>query len=175
MELAAIDSPPVITSISYPDSLTAADPAGGETITVTGSNFQTGATVTVGGTSASSVTVVSTSSITFVAPAKTAGDYDLVVTNANGLFPTLSSGFSYNGTPSFTTAAGNIGTLESGVAMSTITIVATEPDGGTLAFSVTVDSITFWCFFTFCKWTTYWYACICICKYNFYLYYHCNR
>tara|TARA_B100000085_G_C18556837_1_gene518073 strand:- start:52 stop:3279 length:3228 start_codon:yes stop_codon:yes gene_type:complete len=138
---AAIDSPPVITSISYPGSQTAADPAGGETITVAGSNFQTGATVTVGGTSASSVTVVSTSSITFVAPAKTAGDYDLVVTNANGLAATLSSGFSYNGTPSFTTAAGNIGTLESGVAMSTITIVAAEPDGGTLAFSVTAGTL----------------------------------
>ena len=118
-----------------------ASPAGGETITVTGSNFQTGATVTVGGTSASSVTVVSTSSITFTTPAKTAGDYDLVVTNANGLSATLSSGISYNGTPSFTTAAGNIGTLESGVAMSTITIVAAEPDGGTLAFSVTSGAL----------------------------------
>ena len=138
---AAIDSPPVITSISYPGSQTAADPAGGETITVAGSNFQTGAVVTVGGTSASSVTVVSTSSITFVAPAKTAGDYDVVVTNANGLAATSVAGISYNGTPSFSTAAGNIGTLESGVAMSTITIVASEPDGGAIAYSVTGGSL----------------------------------
>ena len=113
------------------------DPAGGETITVSGSNFQNGATVTIGGTAASGVSVPSSSSITFTAPAKTAGDYDLVITNSNGLSATSTAGFSYNGTPSFTTAAGNIGRIESGVAMSTITIVVAEPDGGTLAYSVT--------------------------------------
>ena len=84
----AIDSPPIITTLAYSGSGTATDPAGGETITLNGSNFQTGATVTVGGTSATSVTVVSTTSITFVTPAKTAGDYDVVVTNANGLAAT---------------------------------------------------------------------------------------
>src|SRR6056300_1209788 len=57
-----IDTPPFITSLSYSGSLTAADPAGGETITLTGSNFQSGATVTVGGTSATSVSVVSPTS-----------------------------------------------------------------------------------------------------------------
>ena len=52
-----IDSPPVITTVNYPGGVTATDPAGGETITVSGSNFQNGATVTIGGTSASSVPV----------------------------------------------------------------------------------------------------------------------
>ena len=41
----------------------------------------------------------------------------------------------------FTTAAGNIGTLSPDVAMPTITIVVTEPDGGTLAFSVTTGAL----------------------------------
>ena len=97
----------------------ATDPAGAETITLNGSNFQTGATVTVGGTSATSVTVVSTTSITFVTPAKTAGDYDVVVTNANGLAATKTNGISYNGIPAFTTAAGNVGSILEDSVMST--------------------------------------------------------
>ena len=134
---ASIDSPPLISSLAYTGSATAADPAGGETITVTGSNFQSGATVKVGETSATSVTVVSTTSITFTTPAKTAGDYDVVVTNANGLDATLSNGISYNGVPAFTTAAGNLGELVNNEAMSTITIVVAEPDGGGVTQSIT--------------------------------------
>ena len=138
---AAIDSPPIVTTLAYSGSVTATDPAGGETITISGSNFQSGVVITIGGTSATSVTLVSSSSITFVTPAKTAGDYDVVVTNANGLAATLSNGISYNGTPSFTTAAGNVGSLFNTEAMSTITIVAAEPDGGTLAYSVTSGAL----------------------------------
>jgi hypothetical protein len=138
---AAIDSPPIISSLSYSGSLTAADPVGGETITLSGSNFKSGATVTVGGTTAPSVSIVSSSSITFTTPAKTAGDYDVVVTNANGLAATLQNGISFNGTPAFTTAAGNVGSVIEDAAMSTITIVAAEPDGGTLAFSVTSGAL----------------------------------
>ena len=137
----AIDSPPIITTLAYSGSNTATDPAGGETITLNGSNFQSGATVTIGGTSATSVTVVSTTSITFVTPAKTAGDYDVVVANSNGLSATKTNGISYNGTPAFTTAAGNLGSILEDEAMSTITIVAAEPDGGTLAFSVTSGAL----------------------------------
>ena len=137
----AIDSPPIITTLAYSGSATATDPAGGETITLNGSNFQSGATVTIGGTSATSVTVVSTTSITFVTPAKTAGDYDVVVTNANGLSATKTNGISYNGTPAFSTAAGNLGSIMEDEAMATITIVAAEPDGGTLAFSVTSGAL----------------------------------
>ena len=137
----AIDSPPIITSLAYAGSLTGADPAGSETITVTGTNFKAGATVTVGGTTAPSVSVVSSTSITFTTPAKTAGDYDVAVTNANGLAATLTNGISYNGIPAFSTAAGNVGSINEDVAMSTITIVAAEPDGGTIAYSVTSGSL----------------------------------
>jgi len=137
----AIDSPPIITSLAYSGSLTAADPVGGETITLTGTNFKSGATVTVGGTSASSVSVVNSTTITFTTPVKTAGDYDVIVINANGLQATLTNGISYNGVPSFTTAAGNVGSITEDVAMSTITIVAAEPDGGTLAYSITSGAL----------------------------------
>jgi len=138
---AAVDSPPIITSVAYPGSVTAADPAGGETITVNGSNFKSGFTVTVGGTTAPTTTFVSSTQITFTTPAKTAGDYDIVVTNTNGLAATSTNGISFNGLPAFTTAAGNVGSVTGGDVMSTITIVAAEPDGGTLAYSVTSGAL----------------------------------
>lgn len=134
----AIDTPPTITTLTYSGSLTAADPAGGTSITLAGTNFQAGATVTVGGTTASSITVVSSTSITFTTPVKTAGDYDVVVENQNGLRATLTNGITINGTPSFTTGA----TLTPIASQSTIsiTILATEPDGGTIAYSETTGT-----------------------------------
>ena len=137
----AIDSPPAIATLAYSGSNTATDPAGGETVTITGSNFQTGGTVTIGGTAATSVSIVSSSTVTFVAPAKTAGDYNVVFTNSNGLSANFINGISYNGTPAFSTAAGNVGTIIEDDVMPTITIVAAEPDGGTLAFSVTSGAL----------------------------------
>ena len=62
-------------------------------------------------------------------------------TNSNGLAATLTAGISYNGVPAFTTAAGSLGTIEDGVAMTAITIVAAEPDGGTLAYSITQNAL----------------------------------
>lgn len=134
----AIDTPPTITTLSYSGSITAADPAGGTSITLTGTNFQAGATVTIGGTTASSISVVSSTSITFTTPVKTAGDYDVVVQNQNGLRATLTNGITVNGTPTFTTGA----TLTPVASTSTIsiTILATEPDGGTIAYSETTGT-----------------------------------
>ena len=128
---------PVISSLSYPGSATAADPAGGETITITGTGFKTGATVTVGGTAAPSVSYVSATSLTITTPAKAAGDYDVVVTNTDGGTATSVNGISFNGIPSWTTAAGTLGTFASDTTISTITLQATEPDGGTITFSIT--------------------------------------
>ena len=138
---AAIDSPPIISSLAYSGSNTATDPAGGETITLTGSNFKTGFTVTVGGSSAASTTFVNSTTVRFTTPAKTAGDYDVTFTNANGLAATLTNGISVNGVPAFSTAAGNVGSVIEDEAISTITIVAAEPDGGTLAYSITSGAL----------------------------------
>ena len=138
---AAIDSPPIISTLAYSGSNNATDTAGGETITLTGSNFKSGFTVTIGGTSAASTTFVNSTTVRFTTPAKTAGDYDVVFTNSNGLAATLTNGISVNGTPSFSTAAGNLGSLSEDIAMSTITIVASEPDSGTLAFSITSGAL----------------------------------
>jgi len=136
-----IDSPPIISSVSYPSPVTAADPAGGETITLTGTNFTSGSSVTVGGTAASSVTLVNSTTITFTSPAKSAGDYDVRLTGGSGLAATLTNGISYNGTPSFTTASGNVGSVEDDIAMSTINIVATETDGGAITYAITTGAL----------------------------------
>lgn len=137
MTWSSIITNPTISSIAYPGSATAADPAGGETITVTGTGFNAGATVTVGGTTAPAVSYVSGTQITFTTPAKAAGDYDIVVTNTDTGSATFINGISYNGIPTWTTAAGSLGTFASNTTISTITLQATEPDAGTITFSIT--------------------------------------
>jgi hypothetical protein len=82
---------PTLSSVST----TSGTSAGGTSITITGSNFLAGATVTVGGAACTSVTVVSATSITCTTPAGTAGAQDVVVTNTDTQSATLSSGFTY--------------------------------------------------------------------------------
>lgn len=73
--------------------------AGGTPITITGTGFQNNDpgtnTVTIGGTAATGVSVVSDTSITCTTPAGTEGDVDVVVSNDNGT-GTLVDGFTYN-------------------------------------------------------------------------------
>jgi hypothetical protein len=66
---------PKITSLSYPGSATAADPAGGQTITINGSGFLSGISAYVANTVLGATNLVSSTQVTFTAPAKTAGSY----------------------------------------------------------------------------------------------------
>jgi hypothetical protein len=70
---------------------------GGTGVTITGTNFAAGASVTLGGTAATNVVVVSSTSITATTPAHAAGAVTVVVT-VNGQSGSLSNGFTYNGT-----------------------------------------------------------------------------
>lgn len=74
---------------------------------IEGTGFGNGATVTFGGTAATSVVVVNQNKITCLTPAHTHGLVDVVVTNADGTTATLTNGFTYvepvfdySGTPS---------------------------------------------------------------------------
>jgi IPT/TIG domain/S-layer homology domain len=68
--------------------------SGGTAITITGTNFLTGAVVTIGGAPATNVAVASYSSITAQTPALTAGTAnDIVVTNIDETIGTLVKGF----------------------------------------------------------------------------------
>jgi plastocyanin len=70
--------------------------AGGTQITLTGVSFQNGATVTVGGTSATNVNVVSSTTITATTPPHAAGPVDVVVT-VGSTSATKSAAFTYVG------------------------------------------------------------------------------
>jgi hypothetical protein len=68
---------------------------GGTAITITGTGFVSGATVTVGGVAATNVVVVSATSITATTPAGTVGAADLVVTNPDTTTITDAGAFTY--------------------------------------------------------------------------------
>jgi hypothetical protein len=80
---------PTVSSISPSSGST----AGGTSVTISGSNFQTTASVTIGGTSATNVSVVNSSTISALTPARSAGSVDVPVTNPDGQRGTLTNGF----------------------------------------------------------------------------------
>lgn len=103
-----------ITSVSP----TGASTTGGGTITITGVGFGTGTpAVSIGGTPATGVALVSDTTITATIPAGSAGLADVVVTPAGGSPLTLSSGFEYSApvlTPVFDTIAPGVGPTTGG-------------------------------------------------------------
>jgi hypothetical protein len=83
---------PVLTTVSPASGLA----TGGTSVTITGSNFTNGnvSAVTFGGTAAASFSITNDSQLVVVTPAKTAGNYALVVTNTAGA-TTWSSQFDF--------------------------------------------------------------------------------
>jgi IPT/TIG domain-containing protein len=76
-------------------SPTAGPISGGTAVTLTGSGFREGATVTFGGTPAADVRVISSWWLNVVAPAHAAGGVDVVVANPDGRSIRLTSRYSY--------------------------------------------------------------------------------
>jgi hypothetical protein len=74
--------------------------AGGMSVTITGSNFVSGATVTIGGLAATSVVIVNSNTVTASTPANTAGAKIVQVTNTSGKFGALTNAFTYVVPPS---------------------------------------------------------------------------
>jgi len=90
------DNPPAAPAPTAASVLPASgSTAGGTGVVLTGTNFVTGATVTVGGTAATGVAVASPTTITFTTPAHAAGAADVVVTNPDAQSATLAGGFTY--------------------------------------------------------------------------------
>lgn len=117
-------------------SATALVPAGGETVTITGSGFSTDISVLVASTSVV-VTVVNSTTLTFTSPANVAGTYTLSVTNTDGTSATKSAALLYFAPPSWTTPSGSLPGASVGIAYST-TLVATS---GTITYSLTSGSL----------------------------------
>ncbi len=64
-------------------------------MTITGTGFLAGATVSLGGTAATGVTVVNSTSITATTAAHAAGAVNVVVTNSDAQSGTLTNGYTY--------------------------------------------------------------------------------
>ncbi len=136
---------PTVTSISPASGTT----KGGIGVTITGTGFLAGATVSLGGTAATGVTVVSGNTITATTAAASAGAVNVVVTNTDSQSGTLTQGFTYitpNPKPSVTAISPNSGSINGGTAVSItgtgFLAGATVRLGGTAATGVTVVSST---------------------------------
>jgi hypothetical protein len=119
---------------------------GGTGVTITGSNYVTGATVTFGGSAATNVVVVNSTQITATTPVHAAGAVTVVVTNPDTQSGSLNNGFTYNGAPTVVSVSPNNGTTAGGTA---VTIAGTGfvsgaavSFGGTAASNVVVVSAT---------------------------------
>lgn len=106
---------PTVTSVSP-----ARGPVGGGTvITLTGTDFQPGASVRLGGVPAFAVTVTSATTATAVTNSSASGAVDVVLTNPDTQAGTLTAGFTYDAAPTLTavsplsgaTAGGTVVTL----------------------------------------------------------------
>ena len=140
----SIDSPPIVSSIS-PSTETDAN----ANIVITGSNFQSGATVKFVGNdgteySSPSVTFDSVSQITATTPATALSvanePYDVVVTNTSGLSGTLADALDAGGVPAFNTSAGTV-TIYDSQRGTAFDAGATDPDGDTITYSVSSGSL----------------------------------
>ncbi len=87
----AVNPAPTVGSINPTSGTT----GGGTPVTITGTGFLAGATVTLGGTPATGVTVVNSTSITATTPAHAAGAASVVVTNTDTQSGTLTNGYTY--------------------------------------------------------------------------------
>lgn len=154
-------------------NITGCSPSSGPTsvataVVITGQGFASGAAVTFGGVSATSIVVVSDTEITCTTPATAAAGYvDIVITNTDSSTGTLSGGYRFvAGTPPLVVViTPKVGTFTGGVRLApaisikqslgqrtTLTMVTTqEPKadapvtvtvGGVLLFDGTVTKVT---------------------------------
>src|SRR5258708_39277533 len=82
---------PTVTSVNPPGGPL----AGGTAVTIGGTGFVSGATVTFGAAAATNVTFVNATTITATTPANPAGPTNVLVTNPDGQSGTLPNGYLY--------------------------------------------------------------------------------
>jgi hypothetical protein len=116
--------PPTVTSVS-PNSGTT---AGGTSVTITGTNFAAGATVTFGSNAATNVIVVSGTQITATTPAGSTGAVAVTVT-VNGQSGSLASGFTYNTAVAISFGQVAAATPQSPTAIVTVTFPGAQTAG----------------------------------------------
>jgi hypothetical protein len=103
-------SGPTVTSVS-PNM---GDAKGGTAVTITGTNFAPGATVTFGVATASKIVVVNSTTITAVTPPHIAGSANVIVTNSAGDRGSLAGAFVYTSIPPSTLPVLNVAVPDTG-------------------------------------------------------------
>src|SRR5207249_306777 len=134
--------PPTLSTIAPTSGTT----NGGAGVTLTGTNFASGATITFGGVAATGVTFVNSASLTANTPAHAAGAVDVIVTNPDTQSATLTNGYTYDAQPTVT----NINSASGPTAGNTsVTITgtnfingATVTIGGVAATNISVANAT---------------------------------
>ena len=117
--------PPTISgySVAGKDDL-ALDPAGGQTVQINGTGFLPGATITFDGNAIAVVTYVNPNRLTFTSPAKTAGTYTIYAVNSDGGTAIYVPGIIYSTLPTWTTAAGSLGSYYETTSISNTVVAA---------------------------------------------------
>ena len=139
-----LNTAPIITSLSP----TSGPAAGGTTVTISGTGFAVGATVTFGGTAATNVNVLGSTTLTAVAPAHASGSVNVVVTNPGGQSATSTNGYSYAAAPAPTvtgvnpTSGPTAGGTSVTISGTGFAAGATVTFGGTAATGVVVTNST---------------------------------
>ena len=144
----AIDAPPTVSSVSSTNITETDISSGTYDLTISGTNFNTGATVKFIGNNAieynsPSVTVNSDTSITARVPTSVTNanePFDVKVTNISSLANTLEDAFNVDASPVWTTASGSLGEVASNE-NANFTLVATDPEGNTVTYSETGGTV----------------------------------
>jgi hypothetical protein len=106
-------APPTVGGIS--PATVSSHLGGSQSVTVSGTGFRSGATVSIGGSPCTSVSILSAASLTCTVPALAIGSYAVAVANSDSQSASLNGGFSYfisfSGLSSITSIAGNRMTL----------------------------------------------------------------
>jgi hypothetical protein len=118
--------------------------SGGLPVTITGTNFAAGATVSFGVSTASKVVVVNSTTITAVTPPHVAGSANVVVTNSAGDQGSLPNGFVYTSTPPSTAPQLNVIVPNTGSTAGgdTVTISGSNLTGSTVTIGGVPATIT---------------------------------
>lgn len=113
---------------------------GGTPITLTGSGFVVGATVTIGGQPARNVAITSPTTITAVTPPGVPGGAMVLVTNPGGLITGLATGFTYSATAT-ASALAVTGVSPSSGPMAGATLVTIAGQGFASGAIVTIGGV----------------------------------
>ena len=144
-----LEPTPTIASVDVTD----VDPAAGgtQTFVITGTNFSSGGTISFVGTdgtevNANSTTYNSETQVTAVEEKATFTNalepWKIKFTSSSGIIGT-SIGLIYSDqSPSWSTSAGNVGNVLESVAISNITLSATDPDGDAVSYAETTSNLS---------------------------------